>query len=295
MNKDNGNTIELLKKEIDEWCRVYFNNKGSYDSMLFQAMDYSLNAGGKRIRPILLLLGYMLYKKDYKTVLDAAGALEMIQTYSLIHDDLPCMDNDDLRRGKPTNHKVYGDAIALLAGDGLLNEAMSILFDLSYKLGPECIKAASIISNASGPSGMIGGQVVDILAENKAIQLAELEYMHKKKTGALIKASIVAGATLGGASDEDLNLLGLYGESLGLAFQIKDDILDVIGESSKLGKNTNVDESNNKTTFVSVYGINECKEMCENISDKCISYLKMINRDTNVLKDLTVKLLNRVS
>ncbi|QAT40060.1 polyprenyl synthetase family protein [Clostridium sp. JN-9] len=295
MNKDNCSTIELLKNEIDEWCRIYFINKGSYDSILFKAMNYSLNAGGKRIRPMLLLLGYMLYKKDYHTVIDAAGALEMIQTYSLIHDDLPCMDNDDLRRGKPTNHKVYGEALALLAGDGLLNEAMNILFNLSSKIGPDCVKAASIISNASGPSGMIGGQVVDILAENKTIDIEELTYMHKKKTGALIKASIVAGSVLGGASEEDLNILGLYGESLGLAFQIKDDILDVTGESSKLGKDTKADESNNKTTFVSVYGIDECKEMCEKLSYKCIEYLSMIKRDTSILKDLTIKLLNRVS
>lgn len=295
MNKDNSSTIELLKNEIDEWCKIYFKNKGSYDSILFKAMDYSLNAGGKRIRPMLLLMGYMLYKKDYHTILDAAGALEMIQTYSLIHDDLPCMDNDDLRRGKPTNHKVYGEALALLAGDGLLNEAMNILFNLSCKIGSDCVKAASVISNASGPSGMIGGQVVDILAENKTIDLEELTYMHKKKTGALIKASIVAGAVLGGASEEDLTILGLYGENLGLAFQIKDDILDVTGESSKLGKNTKVDESNNKTTFVSVYGIDKCKEMCENLSNKCIEYLSMIERDTGILKDLTIKLLNRVN
>lgn len=295
MNKDNSSTIELLKDEIDEWCKAYFSNKGSYDRILFQAMDYSLNAGGKRIRPILLLLGYMLYKDDYNTVLDAAGALEMIQTYSLIHDDLPCMDNDDLRRGKPTNHKVYGEALALLAGDGLLNEAMSILFHLSCKLGPDCVKAASVISNASGPCGMIGGQVVDILAENRSIDLDELTYMHKKKTGVLIKASVAAGAVLGGAGEEDINILELYGESLGLAFQIKDDILDVIGESSKLGKNTMVDESNNKTTFVSVYGIDRCKEMCEDLSNRCIEYLSMIERDTSILKDLTIKLLNRVS
>lgn len=295
MNKDNSSTIELLKSEIDEWCKVYFNNKGSYDSILFKAMDYSLNAGGKRIRPMLLLLGYMLYKKDYHTILDAAGALEMIQTYSLIHDDLPCMDNDDLRRGKPTNHKVFGEALALLAGDGLLNEAMNILFQLSCKIGSDCVKAASVISNASGPSGMIGGQVVDILAENKTIDLEELTYMHKKKTGALIKASIIAGAVLGGAGEEDLTILGFYGENLGLAFQIKDDILDVTGESSKLGKNTKVDESNNKTTFVSVYGIDKCREMCENLSNKCIEYLSMIERDTGILKDLTIKLLNRVN
>lgn len=295
MNKDNSNTIDLLKNEIDEWCSMYFNNKGSYDKKIFQSMEYSLNAGGKRIRPVLLLLGYMLYKKDYKTVISAAGALEMIQTYSLIHDDLPCMDNDDLRRGKPTNHKVFGDAIAVLAGDGLLNEAMNILFELSYKIGPDCIKASSIISNAAGASGMIGGQVVDILAENRVIDLEELEYMHKKKTGALIKASIVAGAILGGASEENLTLLGLYGESLGLAFQIKDDILDVEGESAKLGKNTNVDKSNNKTTFVSVYGIKECKEMCKNLSNKCINYLNKIERDTSILEELTIKLLNRVN
>ncbi|SQB91502.1 geranylgeranyl pyrophosphate synthase [Clostridium tetanomorphum] len=238
--------IEKIKKEIDDYLYEYLKNKGSYNKKIYEAMAYSINVGGKRIRPILMLLTYEMYDKDYKKILPAACALEMIHTYSLIHDDLPAMDNDDLRRGKPTNHKVFGEALAILAGDALLNEAFNILLKNSLSNGKSWVKAASLIGEASGADGMIGGQVVDILGENKNINIEELYYMHRKKTGELIKVAILSGSVLGEAEEKDLNILQEFGEKLGLAFQIKDDILDVVGNESKLGKTTKKDQYHNK-------------------------------------------------
>jgi len=222
-----------------------------------------------------------------------AAAIEMIHTYSLIHDDLPAMDNDDLRRGKPTNHKIFGEAIAILAGDALLNEAMNIMFEYSLKNGEKALEACYAIAKAAGVDGMIGGQVVDILSEDKSIPLDELYYMHKKKTGALIKASILAGAILGSDTYTDIELLGEYGDNLGLAFQIKDDILDVEGDTTTLGKKTKSDEDNHKTTFVKVYGIEKCNELCTEMTNKCFDILNKIKKNTDKLKEITMFLLNR--
>lgn len=285
--------IEKLKNEIDQWLYEYFNDKGTYNKKLYEAMAYSINIGGKRIRPMLMLLTYKMYNKDYRDILPAAGALEMIHTYSLIHDDLPAMDNDDLRRGNPTNHKVFGDAVAILAGDGLLNEAFNILFKESLEKGEKWIKAGCLIGNSSGADGMIAGQIVDILGENKTMQEDELVYMHSKKTGELIKTAILSGATLAGAEEKDLRLLKKFGEKLGLAFQIKDDILDIIGDELKLGKTTKKDEIQNKSTFVSVYGLDKCKDMCCKLTEQCIELLNNIGKDSSKLKELTLFLLKR--
>ena len=271
----------------------YFQNKGSYNKKVYEAMSYSLNAGGKRIRPLLFILTYMLYKDDYKEVLPVAAALEMIHTYSLIHDDLPSMDNDDLRRGRPTNHKVFGDAIAVLAGDGLLNEAMNIMFKYCMEKDKNVVKACSIISESAGVEGMIGGQTVDILSENTKIPIDQLYYMHSKKTGALIKASILAGAILGEAEERDIKNLDYYGQKLGLAFQIKDDILDIVGDTEVLGKKAKSDLDNNKTTFITAYGLNKCIEMCNSITGECLEVLDNLNGDTSKLKEITLFLLNR--
>lgn len=170
-----------MGEEIELWLKEYLDNKGNYDKKIYEAMAYSLEAGGKRIRPVLFLNTYSLYKEDYKKAMPIAAAIEMIHTYSLIHDDLPAMDNDDLRRGKPTNHKIFGEAIAILAGDALLNEAMNIMFEYSLKNGEKAVKACYTIAKAAGVDGMIGGQVVDILSEDKSIPLDELYYMHKKR------------------------------------------------------------------------------------------------------------------
>ena len=285
--------FEELKVEIDQWLGGYFSGKGTYNKRIYESMQYSLSVGGKRIRPILMLLTYSLYKGDYKRIIPVAGAMEMIHTYSLIHDDLPCMDNDDLRRGMQTNHIKFGYPIAVLAGDALLNEAMNIMFDFSMNNGFESINACSIISHAAGADGMIGGQVVDILDEGKSISKEELHYMHSNKTGALIKASILAGAVLGNAEDEHLDILESFGEKLGLVFQIKDDILDVEGNTEIMGKKVKSDENNNKTTFVTIYGINQCRKMCSTLTEECMQLLCSLNMDVSALKELTEFLLKR--
>lgn len=283
--------IKQLKELVDNYLSNYFKNKGSYNSLIYDAANYSLNVGGKRIRPILFMLVYNMYKGKDKEIIDMAAAIEMIHTYSLIHDDLPCMDNDDLRRGKPTNHKVYGENIAVLAGDALLNEAMILLMDFSIKNGKDALVAAREIAYAAGADGMIGGQVVDIINEGKKISKEELNYMHLKKTGELIRASIVAGAILAEVDKSEIELLNKFGLNLGLAFQIKDDILDVTGDVNKLGKNTLAD--GNKSNFITMYGLEECKVICENLTDECIAILEKISVNTDILKKLTIELLER--
>ncbi len=283
--------IKQLKELVDNYLSNYFKNKGAYNSLIYDAANYSLNVGGKRIRPILFMLVYNMYKGKDKEIIDMAAAIEMIHTYSLIHDDLPCMDNDDLRRGKPTNHKVYGENIAVLAGDALLNEAMILLMDFSIKNGKDALVAAREIAYAAGADGMIGGQVVDIINEGKKISKEELNYMHLKKTGELIRASIVAGAILAEVDKSEIELLNKFGLNLGLAFQIKDDILDVTGDVNKLGKNTLAD--GNKSNFITMYGLEECKVMCENLTDECIAILEKISVNTDILKKLTIELLER--
>ena len=280
-----------MKSEINSFLLNYFKNKGTFNKVIYDSASYSLNIGGKRIRPLLMLLTYNMYKNNWKDIIEFSAAIEMIHTYSLIHDDLPCMDNDDLRRGKPTNHKVYGENIAVLAGDALLNEAMILLMDFSIKNGKDALVAAREIAYAAGADGMIGGQVVDIINEGKKISKEELNYMHLKKTGELIRASIVAGAILAEVDKSEIELLNKFGLNLGLAFQIKDDILDVTGDVKKLGKNTLAD--GNKSNFITMYGLEECKVMCENLTDECIAILEKISVNTDILKKLTIELLER--
>lgn len=286
--------ISSLKEEVDQSLKAYFDREREYNKVLYDSMAYSINVGGKRVRPILMILAYYIYKSDYKKVLSPAMAIEMIHTYSLIHDDLPCMDNDDLRRGKPTNHKVFGEAIAVLAGDALLNEAMKVLVDYSLEEGRDALRATKIIADAAGSDGMIGGQIVDIINEEKEeISLDELNYMHLKKTGELIKASIMSGAVLAGASDKDIKKLEEFGYKLGLAFQIKDDILDVVGNTEDLGKNVHKDQDCNKNNYITIFGLEECKDKCVNLTKECIEILSSIEGRTEPLKALTMMLLER--
>ncbi|WP_291632956.1 polyprenyl synthetase family protein [Clostridium sp.] len=285
--------VKSIKDEVEQWINQYFDDKPEIDNRNFEAMIYSIKVGGKRVRPILMLLTYAMYKKDYRDILPFAAALEMIHTYSLIHDDLPSMDNDDLRRGKPTNHKIYGEAIAILAGDGLLNEAMIIMLNQCLDGNLNKIKASTLIAQASGPQGMIAGQICDILSEGITISEEELLYMHRNKTGQLIKGAIVCGAILGNANEADLRDLKEYGDKLGLAFQIKDDILDVIGNADILGKNVKSDECNNKTTFITMYGLEKCKEKCNELTQECFGILKKLNVNTEYLEEITDFLLKR--
>ena len=283
--------IDVYRDYINSYLDFYFNDKGSYNKIIYEAASYSLNIGGKRIRPILFLLTYGLYKSNYKDVVEMASAIEMIHTYSLIHDDLPCMDDDDLRRGVPTNHIKFGENIAILAGDMLLNEAMSLLMLFSIKNGEKALCASREIAEAAGPEGMIGGQVVDIINENRNISKEELLYMHNKKTGELIRVSIVAAAILADAPKRDIEILNNFGLKLGLAFQIKDDILDIVGDVSKLGKNVNSD--GNKSNFISLFGLEYCEKECIKLTNECIELLESLSIDAIDLKELTIDLLNR--
>ena len=287
------NRIESFKKILTNEIDSYFLNKGTFNKVIYDSVHYSITNGGKRIRPILFLLTYSLYKEDFEKTIDMALAIEMIHTYSLIHDDLPCMDNDDLRRGKPTNHKVYGENIAVLAGDTLLNEAANLMVNYSLREGNKALLATKVILDSSGPEGMIGGQIVDVINEGKDISQEELVYMHTKKTGELIMSSIIAGAIVADANEKDIEILREFGYKLGLAFQIKDDILDLVGDVNKLGKNIGSDENKNKSNFISLFGLEYCTEECNKITETCIKLLDSLSVDAKELKALTIELLNR--
>lgn len=253
------------RRAVEESLTSFISGaENSPQKIIFDSMKYSLEAGGKRIRPVLLLETIKMMGGDCSAGIPFACAVEYIHTYSLIHDDLPAMDDDDLRRGKPTNHKVFGEAVAILAGDGLLNSAFEIMSGEILK--NNCIgyvKAMNVIASCAGVNGMIAGQIVDIESEGRSISYEELRYLHSKKTGALIKASVMAGAYIAGANEEELKAVERYSENIGLAFQITDDILDVTGNTSELGKNTGSDIQNNKSTYVSLFGIEKARLLAQ--------------------------------
>ena len=248
----------------------YLPSKDAKPKTLNEAMHYSVLAGGKRLRPILTLtVANSLFNIEEKKVLPAAVAIEFVHNYSLIHDDLPCMDDDDYRRGRLTNHKVFGDAIAVLAGDALLTYAFDLLTELEEDFTPsQVIQVIKEVSQGAGYQGMVGGQVADIIAEGKEIGTKDLEYIHNHKTGALLKASVRSGAILGGASGKELTALTTYATNIGLSFQIVDDILDVVGDEEKLGKDIGSDIGRDKATFPSLYGLERSKKLVkENINE----------------------------
>jgi len=263
----------------------------SPQSKVYEAMRYSIFAGGKRLRPIITLKTSELICGDYKPALSIAAAIEMLHTYSLIHDDLPAMDNDDFRRGKPTNHKVYGDAIAILAGDGLLNLAFETMIDgieNSTEKTNGYIKAIKEVGRASGVYGMIGGQTADILSDNSTLNEQLLLFIHQNKTSALIEASIVAGGLAAGGTDDQIEKLREYGKAIGLSYQIRDDILDRIGDKNKLGKNIGSDEVNNKFTYLTLYGLEKAIEKTKELCDNAISSLSIFNdKNTDFFIDLS--------
>ncbi|MBE5812978.1 MAG: polyprenyl synthetase family protein [Clostridiales bacterium] len=275
---------ELVNKEFDK----IFDIPDCPEKELRESMKYSLTAGGKRLRPALILEGYRLFKSDYKKALPFACAMEMIHTFSLIHDDLPAIDNDDLRRGKPTNHKAFGESTAILAGDALLNMAYEIIAeDLSNGENTNNkIKAFNIFSTAV--NNMIKGEFVDIDLEGKKITEEQLMYMHDNKTGALIKGSLLIGAILAGASAKELNILEEYAEIIGVNFQIKDDILSEIGDEKTLGKPIGNDKVRGKCTFVTLFGLNEAKEKLENYTVKAIEKIEELDMSTEFFIELAV-------
>lgn len=241
---------------------------------LHEAIRYSVLAPGKRLRPILVLASAEAVGGKPEDVLLTACALECIHAFSLIHDDLPCMDDDDYRRGRLTNHKVYGEAMALLAGDALLTLAFELIAENAAHFAPERVVAAlKLVSNATGTWGMVGGQVVDIESEGKAITPATLDYIHAHKTGALLTASSVVGAMLCGAEEAQLSSLRLYGKSIGLAFQIADDILDVVGDEEKIGKPVGSDEGNEKATYPKLFGLEESRRLAHAEVEQAVAAL----------------------
>ena len=254
--------LETYQLEIEQALAQVSSVDPCLQQQVYDAMAYSLLAGGKRIRPVLVLAFADLLDVSHEDAMPFAVALEMIHTYSLIHDDLPAMDNDDLRRGKPTNHKVYGEAIAILAGDGLLNRAFEMVGSyLEQKPFVEGISAMNLLSKASGCRGMIAGQVVDMEGESRALSGEELLYMHENKTGALIEAACLMPFALAGLTGtEEFENIRQFARKVGLAFQMKDDILDVESSTEVLGKPVGSDADQGKTTFVTMYGVERCKE-----------------------------------
>ncbi len=279
----------LVEKEIERLIPK-LNNCGY--SAVNDAARYSLTLGGKRIRPIIMLECCRIFGGDILDALNFAVALEMIHTYSLIHDDLPCMDNDDMRRGNPSCHIKFGEDTALLAGDTLLTEAFGVAAN-SLVEDARKIKAISILANRAGLHGMIGGQVLDLSFEKTKPTLEELKEMCRLKTGCLISAAAEIGATVAGADETNINLISEYAFNVGLAFQIIDDILDVTSTTETLGKPVNSDIENEKTTFVTLLGLEKAKEYASSLTNNALDVLNSLNKDTKQLCELTNLLLKR--
>ena len=272
-----------------EAVEVYLNGCFTEDlpqKRLFEAMRYSLLAGGKRIRPVLTLEFCRVCGGDWKQAVPTAAAVEMVHTYSLIHDDLPCMDNDDYRRGKLTNHKVFGEATAVLAGDALLTAAFETLAESGAEDGV-IVRAVKTLGAAAGALGMVGGQVLDLAAEREAPDAARVQVLQDLKTGALIRAACCCGVAAGGGSAEAYDAAARYGTALGLAFQIRDDMLDVTGDAKTLGKAVHVDA--NKGTFVRLYGLERCAAMIAAEGEKAVAALGAF-ADTAFLEELVRRL-----
>lgn len=239
---------------------------------LYDAMGYSLLAGGKRLRPVLTFEFCRMCGRNWQDAAPFAAAVEMIHTYSLIHDDLPCMDNDDFRRGRPTNHKVYGEDLAILAGDALLTDAFAVA--AGADLPPQAIaRGIKVLSQCAGSAGMVGGQVLDVMSQQRCLSQQEVLDIQSRKTGALIRAACVLGVIAGGGSEAQMHGAEEFADALGLAFQIRDDMLDVIGTASEMGKNVGMDQD--KNTFVRLYGLEKCEELVKAYTDRAIAGLSV--------------------
>ncbi len=286
--------IKTLLKEkmekVDLALERYMNHSPNAQKQIYEAMSYSLFAGGKRLRPAILLLAAEMCGGKEEAAMPFACALEMIHTYSLIHDDLPAMDNDTMRRGKPTNHVVYGEGMAILAGDALLNKAIEVA--ASSDVEPKrVIEAIRTIFEYSGTEGMIGGQVIDI--ENKERSEEELHNLHLLKTGGLIRAAGVCGAIAAGAGEKEIKAIDDYCINLGIAFQIRDDILDVLGTEEELGKPVGSDRDNAKTTYITLFGQNKAEALVEEYTKKAIDSLSCFGERAETLEALAEYLVGR--
>ena len=294
MNDFNTN-LKLKTKEVEDIIYNYFPKEEGKQKIIIEAMNYSLKAGGKRLRPMLIMETAKLFKDDVTNVYPFMAAIEMIHTYSLVHDDLPAMDNDEYRRGKKTTHAQYGEDLGILAGDGLLNMAYEIMSQAVIK-SDEPMKAAEamgVIAKKAGVYGMVGGQTVDVINENKKMDMDTIMYIHNLKTAALIEASMMAGAILAGSNEVEILNVEKIAKNVGIAFQIQDDILDITSTTDVLGKPVHSDEKNNKTTYVSFCGIEQSKKDVEKYSKEAIEILDNINGNNDFLKQLIIKLINR--
>jgi len=284
-------------QRIDSALDLFLPKETELPHSLHKAMRYSVFAGGKRVRPILMLAACQAVGGDTEHAIPTACAMEMIHTYSLIHDDLPAMDNDDFRRGNPTNHKVFGEAIAILAGDGLLTEAFKLISDPRHGVGTPAEARLAVIREiavCAGSYGMVGGQVVDMESEGKEdIDLPTVQYIHTHKTGALIKAAVVAGAILGGADERQLAAITRYGEAAGLAFQIADDILDIEGTTEEIGKDAGSDEARGKATYPAVMGLAAAKLEAQAMMDEAMRALDVFGSEADPLREIAKYIVQR--
>jgi len=291
--------LKEMQQNVDIFLEKYLPSADDLPFSIHRSMRYSVFAGGKRVRPILLLAACDAVGGERAKAMPAACAMEMIHTYSLIHDDLPAMDDDDFRRGNPTNHKVFGEATAILAGDALLTEAFILLSNPDFSGGLEPAVMARVIHEISlcaGSRGMIGGQVVDMESEGKKdIDLATVQYIHTHKTGALIKASVKCGALIGGADGKELAHMIRYGEAIGLAFQIADDILDIEGTTEQIGKDAGSDQARGKATYPAVMGLTESKRRAAELVESAISSLECFGEKADPLREIASYIVKRKS
>lgn len=286
--------LKQWAEQVDLALERYLPSAETYPTVIHEAMRYSVFAGGKRLRPILVMAAAQAVGGSTEKVMPVACALELIHTYSLVHDDLPAMDNDDFRRGRPTNHRVYGEAMAILVGDALQTLAFELIAQAAESFpAPAVNRVTWEIARAAGSVGLIGGQVVDLLSEQQEINGATLEYIHRHKTGALFRAAIRAGAILGGATASQLESLTQYAEQMGLAFQIKDDLLDIEGDEEKIGKPLGSDLKNQKSTYPAIYGLEKTKKMAEVAAAEAINALKIFHHEAEFLRAIMHFIINR--
>lgn len=283
--------IKTIDSALEEYLAVHDNPQKS----IYEAMRYSVFAGGKRLRPILMTEFCRICGGSLDEIIPFACAIEMIHTYSLIHDDLPAMDNDDLRRGMPTSHIKFGEAQAILAGDALLNKAFEIACGYNGTHSSRALRAMKILADSSGTEGMIGGQVVDIKSEHHDITLDELKYIQLLKTGAIIRSSCKIGAVMAGADEEKINAADEFAKNLGAAFQICDDVLDVTGSEKELGKPIGSDAQSKKNTYVTIMGIEKSKELINEYTKNAIDALAVFGHEAEFLIELAKSLENRTS
>jgi len=284
--------ISLVESALDR----YLPQVDTLPSTLHDAMRYSVFAGGKRIRPVLMIAACEALGGTAQQVLPAACAIEMIHSYSLIHDDLPAMDDDDFRRGKPTNHKVYGEATAILAGDGLLTEAFILLSNPEVWPGlsaETCRELIHLLARSSGSRGMVGGQVVDMESEGMPVDLPTLEYIHTHKTGALLLAAVEMGAVIGGADATQRQALRRYGEAAGLAFQVADDILDIVADQAELGKDVGSDQARGKATYPALLGLDEARQRARELRDLALGALEIFAESARPLREIASYIVDR--